>query len=275
MNWQEVQGRARVFEEEQERKVALEQALKERETIQWERGKAQKAQQELVGARKLLEVLQVREVLEAIRDEVWKEGEVREVERPRFPLEFGLELVSNPYPVLSISIRGRNEPEVSFTLGKTSLEVTVLASGDKTRTVTHNKEGILRIKDQNLVDTVNTHPLPDEVKRVGLRRALVGIRDPFRQRIESEALVVINTDDLEGARNSLSATFLRHTDNRMRYGSLPADIRDWSESLIAQFPPTLRTAGCVGGRELREWGHRVRGTPLPVVLFDRLIHLRA
>lgn len=269
MNWQEVLRRAGVYGEEQQRKAALEEERRAQEAEQWRREEPQRRKRELVRAREVLEALQVREVLEAMRDEVWQEGDVREVEVDSPSSEFGLKLVSNRYPVLHISMDDRNEPEVSLIMGETSLNVVVLSSDGKPRT--RGEVSTLRVKDQSLLNLRSTPSPSDVLKEFILRPALFIITKPFREPIRNDTLVQVDLKNLEEARNLLSATLVGHTNERIRHASFPAQIRDWSESLIDWFPPRLREEGQVGGRELRKWGHRVAGTPGPLVLFDRLL----
>lgn len=258
MNWSEIERDALAMKElqEEQRKKDLEektaQRVKDREYIQ-----------------EMLDRLHVSEALEALRDEVWKEGKVTPLEvDPRssaYRTEAGLMLTSKPFPRIDVVGSGR-----SLTLRlkeqHTSLAVTVgIAHNDRTNAF---RNGVtVTDKDMYVTRTSpDTYSVRRSVQAAGLEDGLNSLLREPRQVSEYDQFEAVGI----GTDLRLRLELYNSTENRREYGSFPHQLRETFTSLVDELPGELKTNRHLTQPQLRDWAHQVRGTPKPLVIFERL-----
>lgn len=225
-------------------------------------------QEELARLSGILDQLQVREALQAVGDDVWQEGEVAEVTRnvSGKRATVGLALLSDPYKTVHAEGYGKG---FTLELGEARASLSVHAT---------SLVGLPRSTEVNVHDTglyiERELTVPDAVVSLGMERGLRRFATGNLNRGFGLYLISsvgnINPDDSDALQKVLFG-IVAHTHNRMRNQTLPRGIRDWADLTIASLPDKLLTEGRLGGADLRNWGHNVRGSWGVVRVLDRIL----
>ena len=126
MRWKEFEQSIRAYQSQQQARAEELRLVDEERRQQYSAEQARQHQAELDRIKSILEQFHAGDILEVMKDEVWKEGQVEEFEgnwdghNPRR----GLRLVSNPYPVVALIGEGGKLAAV-LEEGRTSFEVYV------------------------------------------------------------------------------------------------------------------------------------------------------
>lgn len=267
MRWKELEeevGEYHLLQEElyKQRRVSAEQriikqAAKEKEALQKERERVDG----------VLTGLKVSEILEAVRDDVWQEGCIEECESSWSSsmsgniTRRGLRLISNPYPMLKVSGRfssGNLRAEVAEERAALAVYVTPKLPTRKSEVF---------VEDYPVCNLVLVKAVPVQalVRSLGLEGALYGSL-PHHSRLQTPGIDLESLDIIYRFRS----TIYSHVDHRRSCDSLPATVREWSGQVLDKLPAMLSISGFMNSRELREWGHHVKGSSLPYRVLDRV-----
>lgn len=221
----------------------------------------------------VLDRMNARAVLQAVRDEVWSEGEIVDVEGKYLPnlgnvssYRAGISLVSGPFPL--IMVRGSGDYR-SLTVEKDEgylrLNVIVTLSGDNKGE--RNERVSVQDKQSCLITKSEVPNLEELIREKGLD----GLYAIHQSRNRFGGLDCSFDPGKPDAYQVFCYSVRKSVDARRENGSLPGQLRDRSEGLIRQFPSMLREEGSIDYLQLRLLEHRIRGSNRFVVLGERLL----
>lgn len=261
MRWAEFEKSTRAYQSQQQARIeGLRLAHKQR--IQQDASEQDRQHQaELDRVKSILEQFRAGDILEAMRDEVWKEGQVEIFEcwDSRNPIR-GLRLVSDPYPVVALMGEGGKLAAV-LEEGRASFEVYVTPDYQHRPTEIH-------VSDQRVFNIANRSQVSvaQSVRESGLERGLRIAAVLYNRPLQS---AVLHPNE-ESAVDRFNDTILSHVDYRREYGSFPGSIRVWADAIIGELPSSLKEMGLVTPHELRSWAHEIQGSTIIYRAIDRL-----
>lgn len=232
-------------------------------------------QLEVESVKFVLDRMNARAVLQAVRDEVWQEGEIVDIEGEKVlglhdtsSYRAGISLVSGPFPLIEVhGTKDNRSLNLKRKEGHLSLDVLVGLSRDN--------EGQLKgtrvsVKDKQfcLTTTSKVPNLEGLIRLGGHLDALYAIQQIHNQ---FEGLDSYFDPGKSDAYRVLCYSVRKSVDARRKNASLPGQLRSWSEGLIGQFPLMLREEGSMDYPHLRAWEHQIRGSKRLVVLRERLL----
>lgn len=268
MRWIEFEQGTRTYQATQEAKAAEYAAADALRRQQYEAEQALKHQTELERVRGILEKFHAGDILEAIRDDVWQEGQVEEFEgnwdghNPRR----GLRLVSNPYPTVELKGYGRKLAAV-LEEERTVMEAYVTPDYQHRPTELHaDGRNAYNVKDAGQLS------INDAIRQQGLERGLWATVVMGRHRLTVPSAAV--HPDKEGSADKFNDAILRQIDQREQNDSFPAGIRVWGEGIVSSLPSSLRSEGVVKPQELRDWAHAIQGSSVIFRAADRILPLK-
>lgn len=252
MRWQEIKESAEQYKQDQAEEARLQRAAEAERTLRSEQDRVAKENATQSEAEERLAKFNVREVLEAIRDDVWKEGEVTSYRKGLDTSDptRGLQLLSEPYQVVSLSGTGR---DLSARLVQQRAALVVYSFKDRSGpggslgAYGHYVYNVEDGRKEGVVEKIEELGLEE-----GLKKAAV-----LKSREVHYNSSGISLDSSQGAFDNLITGHVAH---RQRYRSNPAQVREWTNSIIGELPAQLRENAIISSGELREWGHQVRGS---------------
>jgi hypothetical protein len=232
--------------------------------VQQKEREKQYYQEHLQQIEDILKRFRAREVLEMVRDEVWKEGYISEsaYNNGRLDLHpYGysvsktLSLISDPFPEVILDSQEGNskaflsEETTSFCL-TARLECPYRNIGS-TCTVL--------IEDHNLfhLDSSSQDAVKQGIRSLGLLRGWK--KAVSAKRINDRTTKIIVSEGQEEEEKFL-AFVLAQLDMRKKDKSSPVDIRIWANGLVDELPVLLRETRRLTLGELREWVHEIKGS---------------
>lgn len=263
-NWSEIQekGQSYLAAEEQavRERVEREQLLKTQDQEYLDRQLAEAREI----AQELLKNLGAQEALEAIRDQVWGEGEIRTKESgivANNNFEHGLTLVSNDIHIPVLEGEGK-KLALHFSLHKLGLSITAHPVYTGNEPTVHLR-GIGFLQRSVLEPTPN---IPEDIKEHGLVQGIhLALHSSHHLRDVEKSLNPVR----EGAQDTFYASLVTVIKDQEKYSSFPGQIREWANSLTNQLPISQPDNPLIAGSDLREWGAKVSGAIKPVVIFQR------
>lgn len=221
----------------------------------------------------VLKRINAREVLKAVRDEVWHEGEIVDIKGEELiglnntsSYRSGISLVSDPFPL--ILVKG-NKYDRSLSLsrseGHLSLDVIV--------TLLRGNEGVesTRVSVQDKRSCLITKSEAPDLKELIKGKDLEALYAIQQGNNQFGALDCSFDPGNSDAYRVFCHSVRSSVDARRENGSLPGQLRNWSEGLIGQLPSMLREEGSMDYLHLRAWEHQIRGSKRLVVLRERLL----
>ncbi len=270
MNWSEIEKAAAEFKiKEQKQSELYQPQLLTREEL---RAEALKHEiEEMKGAKETMEKFHAREVLQSVRDEIWGEGKIFPVVgnhvitddgaglmTENFAGDYGLMLVSEPFPVITESWRNfgnKGKRELFLREERSFLSVGVdLEDMDLWVSYEH-------IYDSPKVDSGDE--LRRKIKQDGYRE---GLKNIARSKLFNVADFMSHDEEF-GKFSSIFATIVN---KGIKGRSLPSQLREWGNEMVSCLPSTFKYNNHLSKTEIMEWGHAIAGTPLPARLIDRL-----
>lgn len=223
----------------------------------------------------ILDRINARAVLQAVRDEVWHEGEIVDIEEEESRRlnnkssyrAGGISLVSDPFLTLEVA-GNKNDRSLNLLQQEDRLRLDVIVTllrgnegVESTRVSVQDKAALLITNDQmpSLEELIRGGEGLDALYAINQRRNQFGALDCSFDPGHPDAYRVF----CHSVRKSVSA----RRENR----SLPGQLRNWSEGLIGQLPLMLREEGYVDYLHLRALEHQIRGSNRLVVLGERLL----
>ncbi|KKR80930.1 MAG: hypothetical protein UU73_C0002G0011 [Candidatus Daviesbacteria bacterium GW2011_GWA1_41_61] len=253
-----------------EQRVKLKAKIQARQSTK--ESKESKTKKDVTRTQEILKELQVDEALEVIRDEVWKEGKISFGDSELGGSGRGLRLCSDPFPYLTQISRadwGRTQTSgIGLQEANTTLEVLITAPrSPEFSAITLVDIGSFNVKLRKF-DTIK-----GVVKRRGV--GFEALWDGVRLNKGRVSVFSMNKDKLPlqaaDTKYQLLSMLYSYQATQKELGSLPAQIREWTNSMIDELPATLRENGFVDRYELREWAHSVRETPTLLRVLDRAV----
>lgn len=272
MKWDDIERSAKehqaVLDEERRR----EKETREQRSLEFKATLERQLDEKRAAAKEIFDRLHVEEALEEIKGRFWKEGTIEKVEKVDYnnTLErFGFRLASDPYPVLRVRDTGRKTQVVR------EQEQSILEIVQDPKLFTNGQPGI-SLRDTGLYDLKELSGdrrrhsrVAKEISEHGLENGLYLTLHGLHHGVNSNMAVSLQDPD-QDLEPRFNAILVDIVNDRNNYRSRPGEIRAWQKDLVAQFPPTLKDEGSLGGRELREWGHKLMGSSRAVVLFERV-----
>lgn len=260
MGWQERERANREFEEARLTRWSEQQQQERSKAKLTEKGKT-------ITAEEILKTFGVARALEDVREDVWKEGEVKQEEGRR-----GWSLVSSPVPTLVNSVRyGWKEKQATIELSSDSAHLGIrveFEDQDPSKpkiALAYSRPFLL----EGLCLKEEKENMQEVLRRVGWKQLALDIRRGIRsneswQHYLSEAEVKgldgeNKQEEFNGALIKLVVT------NRPSYKRelFPlGEIRDSWSPLINQFPLQLREKGFLTVEDMKIWERQVKGPSL-------------
>lgn len=214
----------------------------------------------------VLDRMKARAVLLAVRDEVWREGEIVDIEGEKLfglhntsSYRAGISLVSDSFPL--IMVEGSRDDR-SLTLRRDEdrlrLDVIVTLSGEN-EGITRNTRVSVQDKQSCLITKSEAPNLEELIRREGLD-GLYAIQQRRNKRNQFEGLDRSFDPSKPDAYQAFCYSVRKSVDARRGNGSLPGQLRSWSKGLIEQFPSMLKEEGFMDYPPLRALEHRIRGS---------------
>lgn len=257
MRWSEFEQSTRAYQSVQKAIAAEHRRADEQRMQEYKAEKQEQLQAELARVKGVLEKFHAGDILETIRDEVWKEGQVEEFEGnwDRTNPRRGVRLLSDKYPVVELKGQGR---KLAAVLGeeRTSLEVYVTPDYQHRPTEVHaNGWNVFDVKDASKLS------IEDAVRQQGLERGLWTTAVMAHHRVTPHSFLGVHPDK-EGSIDMFNDAILRQVDQIQQNESFPTQIRAWGERIVSKLPSSLRSTGIVTPQELRDWAHNIQGSSI-------------
>lgn len=260
MNWGEIEHRASIFDAAQQAQYTG--GVKPLAQLQEERFRRLEQTRKFgrTEANDGLERLLVREVLEAIRKDVWGEGKV--VPFDSFPFPGGFILESDPYPVFQVYVTvqkraGEDQMRKEVQVREIEIGISETTTSLFVHFDTYKSHGMVRlyVRDNNLVDVRGGASAINAVRHSGLE-GLYRISDQGTRLMPIYSSGV--DPNAQDATDRLYSRIFRHTEYRRVNGSLPGEIRSWGEGRKSELPFSSPDSRWINFERLQAWQNQLR-----------------